>query len=46
MEDDFILPYMTEELYEAKQEDKMLKFLKKVLMPNRLMIIQLNMKKQ
>ena len=29
MEDDFILPYMTEELYEAKQGDKMLKLFKK-----------------
>lgn len=28
MEDDFILPYMTEELYEAKQGDKMLKLFK------------------
>ena len=29
LEDDFILPYMTEELYEAKQGDKMLKLFKK-----------------
>ncbi|MBO0602010.1 alpha/beta hydrolase [Sporosarcina sp. E16_3] len=29
LEDDFILPYMTEELYEAKQGDKMLKFFSK-----------------
>ena len=29
MEDDFILPYMTEELYEAKQGDKMLKLFTK-----------------
>ena len=29
MEDDFILPYMTEELYEAKQGDKMLKLFNK-----------------
>jgi len=29
MEDDFILPYMTEELYAAKQGDKMLKLFKK-----------------
>ena len=29
MEDDFILPYMTEELYEAKQGDKMLKLFQK-----------------
>ena len=29
MEDDFILPYMTEELFEAKQGDKMLKLFEK-----------------
>lgn len=29
LEDDFILPYMTEELYEAKQGDKMLKLFPK-----------------
>lgn len=29
LEDDFILPYMTEELHEAKQGDKMLKLFKK-----------------
>ena len=29
LEDDFILPYMTEELYEAKQGDKMLKLFRK-----------------
>lgn len=29
LEDDFILPYMTEEMYEAKQGDKMLKLFEK-----------------
>ena len=46
MEDDFILPYMTEELYAAKQGDKMLNCLKKVPMPSRSMIIRCNTKKQ
>ena len=39
LEDDFILPYMTEELYEAKQGDKMLKLFQKGLTLNRLMRI-------